>query len=177
MTINFTKKVGIFLIRFKDTRRLSSREYPPKNQLNSQIFLPTFRDELSSEFSQTLLTSTSAKLEKQFWKASMLCCFIGTVKDPAFSQSCSIVKAVSGSTPSTENENSKMDEKSEVYSQDMTAAMGAVLTYRHELGMNYNFIRPDLIVGSCPQTPADVDKLRSIGVKTIFCLQQDSDLE
>lgn len=27
------------------------------------------------------------------------------------------------------------------------------------------------------QTPKDVDKLRSIGVKTIFCLQQDSDLE
>ncbi|KAI3458898.1 hypothetical protein Pfo_015561 [Paulownia fortunei] len=70
-----------------------------------------------------------------------------------------------------------MGEKSETYSHDMTAAMGAVLTYRHELGMNYNFILPDLIVGSCLQTPADVDKLRSIGVKTIFCLQQDSDLE
>ncbi|EXB58482.1 hypothetical protein L484_005216 [Morus notabilis] len=52
-----------------------------------------------------------------------------------------------------------------------------VLTYKHELGMNYNFIRPDLIVGSCLQTPDDVDKLRGIGVKTIFCLQQDSDLE
>lgn len=26
-----------------------------------------------------------------------------------------------------------------------------MLTYRHELGMNYNFIRPDLIVGSCLQ--------------------------
>ncbi|XP_020260880.1 phosphoglucan phosphatase DSP4, amyloplastic isoform X1 [Asparagus officinalis] len=59
----------------------------------------------------------------------------------------------------------------------MTEAMGAVLTYRHELGMNYNFILPDLIVGSCLQTPSDVDKLRKIGVKTIFCLQQDSDLE
>ncbi|KAJ0657611.1 putative protein-tyrosine phosphatase, phosphoglucan phosphatase DSP4 [Helianthus annuus] len=43
--------------------------------------------------------------------------------------------------------------------------------------MNYTFIRPDLIVGSCLQTPEDVDKLRSIKVKTIFCLQQDSDLE
>uniref|UniRef100_A0A0V0HYH9 Dual specificity protein phosphatase 4 n=1 Tax=Solanum chacoense TaxID=4108 RepID=A0A0V0HYH9_SOLCH len=43
--------------------------------------------------------------------------------------------------------------------------------------MNYNFIRPDLIVGSCLQTPEDVDKLRSIGVKTIFCLQQNPDLE
>ncbi|KAG8380584.1 hypothetical protein BUALT_Bualt06G0030700 [Buddleja alternifolia] len=88
-----------------------------------------------------------------------------------------IAKAVSGSAPSTENETSKMGEKSETYSHDMTAAMGAVLKYRHELGMNYNFIRPDIIVGSCLQTPADVDKLRNIGVKTIFCLQKDSDLE
>ncbi|CAN6302628.1 unnamed protein product [Urochloa humidicola] len=68
-------------------------------------------------------------------------------------------------------------DKSEVYSTNMTQAMGAALTYRHELGMNYNFIRPDLIVGSCLQTPVDVDKLRKIGVRTIFCLQQDSDLE
>lgn len=88
-----------------------------------------------------------------------------------------VAKAVPGSAPSTENETSKAEEKSETYSQDMTVAMGAVLTYRHELGMNYNFILPDLIVGSCLQTPADVDKLRDIGVKTIFCLQQDSDLE
>ncbi|CAL5404298.1 unnamed protein product [Camellia sinensis] len=88
------------------------------------------------------------------------------------------VKAVSSSTSSTEMENADAEEeKSEIYSHNMTEAMGAVLTYKHELGMNYNFIRPDLIVGSCLQAPYDVDKLRSIGVKTIFCLQQDSDLE
>ncbi|KAI7998413.1 Phosphoglucan phosphatase DSP4, amyloplastic [Camellia lanceoleosa] len=51
--------------------------------------------------------------------------------------------------------------------KEKTEAMGAVLTYKQELGMNYNFIRPDLIMGSCLQTPDDVDKLRSIGVKTI----------
>ncbi|XP_078155663.1 dual specificity protein phosphatase (DsPTP1) family protein isoform X3 [Carex rostrata] len=82
------------------------------------------------------------------------------------------------SASSTEKMNSdKEDAKSDTYSHDMTKAMGAVLTYRHEIGMNYNFIRPDLIVGSCLQTPADVDKLRNIGVKTIFCLQQNPDLE
>jgi hypothetical protein len=68
-------------------------------------------------------------------------------------------------------------EKSDAYSTNMTQAMGSVLTYRHELGMNYSFIRPDLIVGSCLQGPQDVDKLRKIGVKTVFCLQQDPDLE
>ncbi|KAM7265563.1 hypothetical protein ACFE04_003246 [Oxalis oulophora] len=86
------------------------------------------------------------------------------------------INAVSGST-SGEKMNGSEEQKSDVYSTNMTEAMGAVLTYRHELGMNYNFICPDLIVGSCLQTPADVDKLRKIGVKTIFCLQQDPDLE
>ncbi|KAF6134351.1 hypothetical protein GIB67_005743 [Kingdonia uniflora] len=92
------------------------------------------------------------------------------------------MRAVSGSksspTSNSEKSDAKEDEKkSDTYSDDMTQAMGAALTYRHELGMNYNFICPDLIVGSCLQTPKDVDKLRSIGVKTIFCLQQNSDLE
>ncbi|KAJ7974971.1 Phosphoglucan phosphatase [Quillaja saponaria] len=89
------------------------------------------------------------------------------------------VKSVSGSTSSAETSGAdgKEEEKSDVYSHNMTEAMGAVLTYRHELGMNYNFIRSDLIVGSCLQTPDDVDKLRRIGVRTIFCLQQDPDLE
>ncbi|CAL5365469.1 unnamed protein product [Camellia sinensis] len=101
-----------------------------------------------------------------------------------------IVKAVSGSPSSTEMSNANVaEEKSEIYSNTMTEAMGAgklihavssglhVGMLRHELGMNYNFIRPDLIVGSCLQTPEDVDKLRNVGVKTIFCLQQDPDLE
>ncbi|KAI3751562.1 hypothetical protein L2E82_22651 [Cichorium intybus] len=95
----------------------------------------------------------------------------------ALRRSC-LVKATPSSTSSIDMEGAKeSEEKSDVYSTNMTEAMGAVLTYRHELGMNYDFITPDLIVGSCLQTPADVDKLRSIGVKTIFCLQQDSDLE
>ncbi|XP_021738563.1 phosphoglucan phosphatase DSP4, amyloplastic-like [Chenopodium quinoa] len=87
------------------------------------------------------------------------------------------VKAVSGSKSSSEMSEVAEEKKSDVYSDTMTEAMGASLTYRHELGINYNFIRPDLIVGSCLQSPADVDKLRNIGVKTIFCLQQDPDLE
>ncbi|KAK6933471.1 AMP-activated protein kinase, glycogen-binding domain [Dillenia turbinata] len=86
--------------------------------------------------------------------------------------------AISGSTPTAGMSSSdSKEEKSDVYSTNMTEAMGAVLTYRHELGMSYNFIRPDLIVGSCLQKPEDVDKLRSVGVRTIFCLQQDPDLE
>ncbi|CAI9302978.1 unnamed protein product [Lactuca saligna] len=92
-------------------------------------------------------------------------------------RSC-LVKVTPSSSTSIDMEGAKeSEEKSDVYSNNMTEAMGAVLTYRHELGMNYDFITPDLIVGSCLQTREDVDKLRSIGVKTIYCLQQDSDLE
>ncbi|KAL9258445.1 Phosphoglucan phosphatase DSP4, amyloplastic-like protein [Drosera capensis] len=91
---------------------------------------------------------------------------------------CVLVKAVSGSTSSGKMGSSDAkEEKSDTYSTNMTQAMGAVLTYRHELGMNYNFIRPDLIVGSCLQSPENVDKLRKVGVRTIFCLQQDPDLQ
>eukprot|EP00891_Asterochloris_glomerata_P008216 jgi/Astpho2/8216/e_gw1.00122.113.1_t len=59
----------------------------------------------------------------------------------------------------------------------MQSRMGGGLTYRHELGMNFNYILDDLIVGSCPQTAADVDRLaEQEGVGTIFCLQEDSDM-
>ncbi|KAK9714375.1 hypothetical protein RND81_06G089600 [Saponaria officinalis] len=87
------------------------------------------------------------------------------------------VQGISGSKSSSEMSETIEEEKSDVYSSTMTEAMGASLTYRHELGINYNFIRPDLIVGSCLQSPEDVDKLRKIGVRTVFCLQQDPDLQ
>uniref|UniRef100_A0A7N0RHX6 Uncharacterized protein n=1 Tax=Kalanchoe fedtschenkoi TaxID=63787 RepID=A0A7N0RHX6_KALFE len=106
--------------------------------------------------------------------ASML----GVINANYFRKHSITMKAASGSKSSLDVDDSELDEeKSDVYSTTMTEAMGAVLTYRHELGMNYNFIRPDLIVGSCLQTPADVDKLRKVGVKTVFCLQQNPDLD
>ncbi|GAA0165753.1 protein phosphatase [Lithospermum erythrorhizon] len=113
----------------------------------------------------------------QIKNPSCLVSFVGVVNPADDLRSRILTMAVSGSTSSTEMDDNKADEISDVYSHNMTEAMGAVLTYRHELGMNYNFIRPDLIVGSCLQTPEDVDKLRTIGVRTIFCLQQNSDLE
>lgn len=68
--------------------------------------------------------------------------------------------------------------KSDAYSADMQKKMGTTLTYRHEDGINYNRILPDLIVGSCLQTPEDLDFLADQeNVRTIFCLQEDSDME
>ncbi|CAI5945403.1 unnamed protein product [Closterium sp. NIES-65] len=72
------------------------------------------------------------------------------------------------------------------------------LVYRHELGMNYARVLPNLIVGSCLQasalacrlyyylkslspttfSPLDLDHLRDVeGVGAVQCLQRDSDLD
>eukprot|EP00193_Tetraselmis_chui_P021841 CAMPEP_0177795800 /NCGR_PEP_ID=MMETSP0491_2-20121128/26436_1 /TAXON_ID=63592 /ORGANISM="Tetraselmis chuii, Strain PLY429" /LENGTH=362 /DNA_ID=CAMNT_0019318675 /DNA_START=177 /DNA_END=1266 /DNA_ORIENTATION=+ len=67
--------------------------------------------------------------------------------------------------------------KSDDYSVAMQARMGGSLTYRHEDGINFAYVLPDVIVGSCPQGAADVDKLVEEGVATIFCLQEDHDAE
>jgi hypothetical protein len=48
-------------------------------------------------------------------------------------------------------EDPDVTKKTEDYSSNMQQAMGTPLTYRHELGMNYNHVLPDLIVGSCLQ--------------------------
>jgi len=70
-----------------------------------------------------------------------------------------------------------VDVKSDEYSDVMSSRMGAALTYRHEDGMNYNRILEDLIVGSCLQQATDVDILADKeGVRTVMCLQEDSDM-
>lgn len=133
---------------------------------------------------QILPKSSALPLARTKWSCSRRISFstLGMVRsNPRVPSNLNLNAATSsssGSAQSTETRGLEVqEEKSEVYSNTMTQAMGAVLTYRHELGMSYNFIRPDLIVGSCLQTPLDVDKLIGIGVKTIFCLQQNSDLE
>ena len=46
------------------------------------------------------------------------------------------------------------------------------------LGMNYTLILDNLIVGSQPQKPEDIDHLKqNENVAYILCLQQDKDIE
>ena len=53
----------------------------------------------------------------------------------------------------------KTEELSEDYNVEMQEKMkDDSLIYRHEHGMNYAHLTDDLIVGSCLQTPEDVDK-------------------
>lgn len=83
---------------------------------------------------------------------------------------------VTAAGEATEEKKEEIGVKTEEYSATMQQAMGTSLEYRHELGMNYAHVLPDLIVGSCLQTPADADKLKDAGVGVIFCLQQNPDL-
>jgi hypothetical protein len=86
--------------------------------------------------------------------------------------------AVAASAPADDPTSTETSAKSGEYSKDMQAKMGTTLTYRHELGINWDRITPDLIVGSCLQTPEDVDRLaEEAGVTTVFCLQEDCDLD
>lgn len=54
--------------------------------------------------------------------------------------------------------------KSDAYSEEMKAKMGGSLEYRHELGINFHQILPDLYVGSCMQTAADVQRYECLRV-------------
>ena len=90
--------------------------------------------------------------------------------------------------------------KSDEYSKTMSARMGAVLSYRHEDGINWSsppLLRRSggggggggagkrkrarhgtVLVGSCPQSPRDVRRLaEEAGVTHILQLQQGADLE
>eukprot|EP00884_Botryococcus_braunii_P007724 jgi/Botrbrau1/16953/Bobra.49_2s0017.1 len=60
----------------------------------------------------------------------------------------------------------------------MQRRMGGSLVYRHEDGINWHDIADQLIVGSCLQTPDDVDRVREeAGIDSVLCLQMDSDME
>eukprot|EP00929_Paragymnodinium_shiwhaense_P003906 TRINITY_DN104620_c0_g1_i1.p1 TRINITY_DN104620_c0_g1~~TRINITY_DN104620_c0_g1_i1.p1 ORF type:complete len:478 (-),score=113.62 TRINITY_DN104620_c0_g1_i1:351-1784(-) len=68
--------------------------------------------------------------------------------------------------------------KSEEYSSNMKEKTGSTLVYKHEDGTTFGpNVLDRLIVGSCVQTPADVDKLHGKGVRIILDLQEDNDKE
>ncbi|PKU62220.1 phosphoglucan phosphatase LSF2, chloroplastic [Dendrobium catenatum] len=65
----------------------------------------------------------------------------------------------------------------EDYNTAMKKMMRNPYEYHHDLGMNYNIISDDLVVGSQPQKPEDIYHLKEEGVAYILCLQQDKDIE
>ncbi|KAJ6841783.1 phosphoglucan phosphatase LSF2, chloroplastic [Iris pallida] len=68
--------------------------------------------------------------------------------------------------------------KMEDYNTAMKRMMRNPYEYHHDLGMNYTIINDNLIVGSQPQKPEDIDHLKhEEDVAYILCLQQDKDIE
>ncbi|KAF5752619.1 putative dual specificity protein phosphatase [Tripterygium wilfordii] len=68
--------------------------------------------------------------------------------------------------------------KVEDYNTAMKRMMRNPYEYHHDLGMNYTLITDNLIVGSQPQKPEDIDHLKQEeNVAYILNLQQDNDVE
>ncbi|XP_041001056.1 phosphoglucan phosphatase LSF2, chloroplastic [Juglans microcarpa x Juglans regia] len=68
--------------------------------------------------------------------------------------------------------------KMEEYNIAMKRMMRSPYEYHHDLGMNYTLITDNLIVGSQPQMPKDIDHLKQEqNVAYILNLQQDKDIE
>ncbi|KRH64175.1 hypothetical protein GLYMA_04G220900v4 [Glycine max] len=79
---------------------------------------------------------------------------------------------------STGERPSKIKDRMEEYNIAMKKMMRNPYEYHHDLGMNYTLITDNLIVGSQPQKPEDIDHLKKEeGVAYILNLQQDNDVE
>ncbi|KAJ7965124.1 Phosphoglucan phosphatase [Quillaja saponaria] len=73
---------------------------------------------------------------------------------------------------------SSSNNRMEEYNIAMKKMMRNPYEYHHDLGMNYTVITENLIVGSQPQKPEDVDHLKQEeDVAYILNLQQDKDVE
>ncbi|KAG1664254.1 hypothetical protein FOA52_003508 [Chlamydomonas sp. UWO 241] len=95
----------------------------------------------------------------------------------ALGSSQRLVAGKAAAAPAVGGDGSEQSEKSLRYSKDMQARMGTQDSYQHELGLNYNRILDDLIVGSCLQEADDVNHLvEQENVKVVYCLQEDSDM-
>ena len=69
-------------------------------------------------------------------------------------RTCAAPAAVTAESEDLEETEAKSSE----YSDTMQQRMGGYLTYCHEDGINYADILEDVMVGSCLQTPEDVDR-------------------
>lgn len=94
---------------------------------------------------------------------------------------CTLPETESGiehNPTSTRASSNSRTNKMEEYNIAMKKMMRNPYEYHHDLGMNYTLITDNLIVGSQPQKPEDIDHLkREENVAYILNLQQDKDVE
>lgn len=106
-------------------------------------------------------------ISKNAWKSRKIYC-----KLPETESSSGIQQ-----NPTSRRPNSSSN-KMEEYNTAMKRMMRNPYEYHHDLGMNYTLITDNLIVGSQPQKPEDIDHLRQEqNVAYILNLQQDKDVE
>ncbi|KAJ0975511.1 hypothetical protein J5N97_017476 [Dioscorea zingiberensis] len=85
---------------------------------------------------------------------------------------------VGDNRPGVVQDSSSKGRKIEDYNTAMKRMMANPYEYHHDLGMNYTIISDNLIVGSQPQKPEDIEYLKEEEkVAYILCLQQDEDIE
>ncbi|XP_022764846.1 phosphoglucan phosphatase LSF2, chloroplastic-like [Durio zibethinus] len=83
-----------------------------------------------------------------------------------------------GENPTISKLSARSKNRMEEYNTAMKRMMRNPYEYHHDLGMNYTLITDNLIVGSQPQKPEDVDHLKQEeNVAYILNLQQDKDIE
>jgi hypothetical protein len=87
--------------------------------------------------------------------------------------------SVTGTRPRNNRLVVRADENGQdAYNKAMAEYSKTPFEYRHELGLYYHEILPNLIVGTQPTTKADIDRLRDVEhVTCIFDLQQEKDKE
>ncbi|XP_058786605.1 phosphoglucan phosphatase LSF2, chloroplastic-like [Vicia villosa] len=91
---------------------------------------------------------------------------------------CKLSESGIEESPVTKKVSTKSKDMMEQYNIAMKSMMRNPYEYHHDLGMNYTVITDNLIVGSQPQKPEDVDHLKNEeGVAYILNLQQDKDAE
>ncbi|CAL1371748.1 unnamed protein product [Linum trigynum] len=95
-----------------------------------------------------------------------------------FRISCQVARNESSRNNNDNNVSLSSRNRMEEYNTAMKRMMRNPYEYHHDLGMNYTLITDDVIVGSQPQKPEDIDHLKSEeNVAYILNLQQDKDVE
>ncbi|XP_010543685.1 PREDICTED: phosphoglucan phosphatase LSF2, chloroplastic [Tarenaya hassleriana] len=96
----------------------------------------------------------------------------------SFRVSCKVPGRGVGENPGRNGSSLSSKSGPEDYNTVMKRMMRNPYEYHHDLGMNYTLITDELIVGSQPQKPEDIDHLKhEENVAYILNLQQDTDIE
>ncbi|KAJ4980166.1 hypothetical protein NE237_010946 [Protea cynaroides] len=132
-------------------------------------------DAVTNGFFSTVLT---VQHESEFSSKKRLFCSSMVSRKPSTISRISCKVSGGGMEDNPTRTSSSSGTKMEDYNIAMKRMMRNPYEYHHDLGMNYTHIVQNLIVGSQPQKPEDIDHLKhQENVAYILNLQQDKDIE